>query len=76
MRESPKTWQKAVMFGSSIATTLAALVGGGYFLGHYLDGLWKTRPWLTLILMISGLVLGGVYLVMTLKEFGAFDDEK
>lgn len=76
MARNQKSWQKAVMFGSTIATSLAGLVGGGFFLGRYLDARWGTRPWLTLILMLSGLVLGMSYLVITLKEFGASDDKK
>jgi len=70
------SWQKGVNVGSNIATTLAGLVGGGFFLGRYLDSLWNTQPWLTLTLMLVGLALGATYLVVTLKEFGATDDKK
>ena len=70
------TLVKAMAFGTSIATTLAGLVGGGYFLGRYLDQRWGTQPWLQLLLMIVGLILGGSYLVLTLRKFGVFDDEK
>jgi ATP synthase protein I len=70
MARNQKSWQKAVTVGSSIATSLAGLVGGGYLLGNYLDARWGTRPWLTLGLMLSGLALGVTYLVITLKEFG------
>ena len=76
MARDQKSWQKAVAIGSSIATTLAGLVGGGYLLGHYLDARWGTKPWLTLGLMLSGLALGASYLVITLIEFGASDDKK
>lgn len=74
MARNPKGWQKALEIGSSISTSLAVLVGGGFLLGRYLDERWGTRPWLTIILMLSGLVLGGSYLVVTLKNFGASDD--
>lgn len=70
-----KSWQKAVAIGSSIATTLAGLVGGGFFLGRNLDARWGTRPWLTLGLMLFGLALGASYLVVTLKEWTT-DDKK
>jgi len=76
MAKNQKSWQKAVTVGSSIATSLAGLVVGGFFLGRYLDARWGTQPWLTLSLMIAGLALGGSYLVITLKEFGASDDKK
>jgi len=74
MARNQKSWQKAAMVGSTISTSLAGLVGGGFFLGNYLDARWGIRPWLTIILMLSGLVLGGSYLVITLKNLGASDD--
>jgi len=76
MAKDPKSWQKAVTMGSSISTSVAGLVGGGYLLGRYLDARWGTQPWLTLSLMLVGLALGAIYLVVTLKEFGASDDKK
>lgn len=76
MDKRPMTWQKAVAVGSNISTTLAGLVGGGFFLGRYLDNLWGTEPLLTILLMILGLVLGGSYLVVILKRFGESDDKK
>jgi len=76
MARNQKSWQKAVTMGSTISTSLAGLVGGGYLLGHYLDAHWGTQPWLTLSLMLVGLALGAGYLVVTLKEFGASDDKK
>lgn len=72
-----RNWQKAVMVGSNIATSLAGLVGGGFLLGNYLDARWGIRPWLTISLMLVGLALGAFYLVVTLlKEFGESDDKK
>lgn len=75
MARNQKSWQQAASIGSSIATTLAGLVGGGFFLGRYLDARWGTQPWLTLGLMFSGLALGASYMVITLKEW-ASDDKK
>ncbi|EHQ92268.1 AtpZ/AtpI family protein [Desulfosporosinus youngiae] len=71
-----KSWQKAFVVGTSISSTLAIVVGGGFYLGRYLDGLWKTEPLFTIGLMLAGLGLGGSYLVITLKKFGASDDKK
>ncbi|AFQ46368.1 AtpZ/AtpI family protein [Desulfosporosinus meridiei] len=71
-----KSWQKALVVGSNISTSLAILVGGGYFLGRYLDTQWMTKPLFTISCMLIGLALGGSYLVITLKEFGASDDKK
>jgi F0F1-type ATP synthase assembly protein I len=74
MARTQKGWQKALEIGSSISTSLAGLVGGGFLLGRYLDERWGIRPWLTIILMLSGLILGGSYLVIILKNFGASND--
>ncbi|WP_206811216.1 AtpZ/AtpI family protein [Paradesulfitobacterium ferrireducens] len=76
MAENRKTWLKAVSFGTSIATTLAGLVGGGYFFGRFLDRRWGFTPWLELVFMLVGLVFGGAYLVTTLKKFGMTDGEE
>ena len=74
MAGNQKAWLKAVEVGSNISTSLAGLVGGGFFLGRYLDDRWGSKPWLTIILMLGGLILGGSYLVIILKRFGASDD--
>ena len=76
MASNQKSWQKAVAMGSSIASMLAGLVGGGFFLGRYLDAHWGTRPWLTISGMLLGLALGVSYLIITLIEFGASDDKE
>lgn len=76
MASEQRSWQKAVVVGSNISTSLAVLVGGGFFLGRYLDARWQTQPLFTISLMLIGLALGGSYLVITLKKFGAADDKK
>lgn len=76
MNENRMTLVKAMAFGTSIATSIAGLVGGGYLLGRFLDQRWGTQPWLQLFLMLMGLVLGGSYLVFTLRKFGVSDDKK
>lgn len=67
---------KAMAIGTSIAGTLASLVGGGYLLGKYLDNRWGTEPWLQIVLILIGLILGGSYLVVTLRKLGVTDDKK
>lgn len=76
MARTVKSWQKAVVLGTTISSSLAGLVGGGYFLGQYLDAYWGTHPWLTIILMLIGLVMGAFYLVITIQKFGASDDKR
>jgi len=74
MGEGRFTWVKAAALGTTMATTLAGLVFGGFLLGRYLDSRWGTQPVLLLVFMLGGLVLGGVYIVVALKEFGTMDD--
>ena len=76
MSGNRSAWQKALVFGSTISTTLAGLVGGGYLLGRYFDKRWETEPGMTITLMLIGLVLGGAYLVFSLKKLGSADDKK
>lgn len=76
MGENRMTLLKAMAFGTSIATTLAGLVGGGYLLGRSLDQRMGTQPWLQLLFMLLGLVLGGSYLVVTLRKFGVSDEKE
>jgi len=45
-----------------------------FFLGTYLDNHWSTDPWMKIVLMLMGLVLGGAYLITTLK--GLSEDEE
>lgn len=75
MKENRKVLLRAVSIGTSISSTLAGLVLGGFFFGRYLDTRWGTRPWMELLLMLSGVVLGGAYLVVTLIKLGKTDDE-
>lgn len=76
MADNRLTVVKAMAFGTSIATSLAALVGGGYMLGRYLDQRWGTQPWLQLLFILLGLVFGGSYLVVSLRKLGATDEKK
>ncbi len=76
MVEKRPSLLKAIALGSSMATTIAGLVGGGFLLGRYLDRYWGTQPWLQLLFMLTGLVAGGINLVFTLKKFGTSKDEK
>lgn len=75
MGEGRYSWVKAAALGTSMAMTLAGLVLGGFLLGRYLDTRWGTEPIFLLVFMLGGLVLGGVYIVAVLREFGKISDE-
>ena len=68
-------WVKYMAWGSTIAMALAGLVGGGYYLGNYLDSHLGTDPWLKVFLMISGVILGVAYLVISLNKLEKSDNE-
>ena len=51
-----------------VGFSLAFWIGGGAFLGHYLDGRFGTQPVLTLILLVLGLMLGFYDAYRRLKE--------
>ena len=70
-----RSWIKYMYWGSTIATTLAGLVAAGYFLGNYLDSVFNTNPWLKIILMLLGVVLGLIYMIVSLSKLGKSDDE-
>lgn len=75
MGESWKGWAKAAAVGTSMAMTLALLVLGGNFLGQYLDSRWHTKPLFQLVLILGGVVFGGVYIVVAVKQLGTKNNE-
>lgn len=75
MKDDYKYYLKAVAIGTTISSTLAGLVLGGFFFGQYLDSRWGTHQLMQLSLMLTGLVLGGIYLVMAVIKFVKTNDE-
>jgi F0F1-type ATP synthase assembly protein I len=73
--KNSSSWVKYMAWGSTIGAALAGLVGGGYFIGNYLDSVWGTDPWLKIALMISGVILGVTYLILSLSKLGKSSDE-
>lgn len=76
MGQNQRNRLKAISFGTSIPTTFAGMVVGGYYLGRYFDRLFGTQPWLQLFCMLAGLALSIIYLVYALKELGMTENEK
>lgn len=70
------SWVRYMAWGTTIATALAGLVGGGYVLGNFLDSLWGTDPWLKVFLMLGGVILGIAYLIVSLHKIGDSDHEE
>lgn len=74
--KNKNNWLTYMAWGSTIATALAGLVGGGYYIGNYLDSRLGTDPWLKIVLMISGVILGVSYLIISLNKLGKSNDEQ
>ncbi len=49
---------KAIAISSAISLELAICVVGGYFLGRFLDGRFATAPWLTVLSLVVGFIIG------------------
>jgi len=44
-------------------------LAGGVVVGYYLDVIFKTSPWLTVIFLIAGIVAGGNIAIYIVKKF-------
>jgi len=58
-----------------IGFSLALWIGGGAYLGHWLDGKFGTAPLLTLVLLFLGLAIGLYDAYRRLKELVASNDK-
>ena len=76
MKNNRSTIVKAIAIGSSISTSLAGLVLGGYFLGRYVGNRLNWHPWAEIFFVLLGLALGIAYLIYTLVRLGNELDEK
>ena len=55
--------------------SLAVWIGGGAYLGHWLDGKYGTQPVLTVVLLLVGLAIGLYDAYRRLKALVAFNDK-
>lgn len=60
---------------TGIGWSLGMWIGGGAYLGHWLDGKFDTAPVLTLILLFLGLALGLYDAFRRLRALVASNDE-
>ena len=51
-------WRPAAFALVGVGFSLAFWIGGGAFLGHWLDGRFGTDPVFTLVLLLLGIALG------------------
>jgi ATP synthase protein I len=70
-RRSSPSLKGADLLGK-IASGLVLPILGGFFLGKYVDEYFGTFPWITLILMMFGIISGFTWLYKSLND----DDKK
>jgi len=51
----------------NLGTTFALAIGGLAYVGNWLDGRWGTDPWMTLAGAVTGMAVGFVNLVQTVR---------
>jgi ATP synthase protein I len=68
LKDENKSILKSVGKYSAIGIEIAVSVIIGLFIGSYLDGLFDTSPWLTIIFLIFGFVAGMRSLFTLMKE--------
>lgn len=57
---------------STVGITLVAATLIGYYMGYYLDRLFGTSPWLTIIFLIFGIAAGFKNLFTSVKRVERF----
>ena len=60
---------------SSIGLALPIAIALGFFWGRWLDGVFGTRPWLTVVFAAMGVVAGFVNAFRTALRIGREEDE-
>ena len=73
MEENRKKLYKQVTRYSAIGLEMGFSVAIGVAIGYYLDRYFKTRPWLTLIFLILGVVAGFRSLFSLMKDIDKKD---
>jgi len=71
-RRSDSSFKGADLLGK-IASGLVLPILGGFFLGKYIDEYFGTFPWITLALMMSGIVSGFTWMYKSMTDH---DDKK
>lgn len=59
---------KILALASSMGFSVALAIVIGLAIGYYLDGYFGTRPWLTLIFLILGIVAGFRNIIILLRR--------
>lgn len=58
MRENRQKWMRNAAQASTIGIVLVVATFIGYAIGHYLDRIFGTEPWLMLLFTVMGIIAG------------------
>lgn len=62
------TRMQAIMKYSGLAFQMLGIIGGGAWLGYWLDGKFGTQPWLTIGLLLLGVFVAVFQVIRSLTK--------
>jgi len=74
MEEKDRKLLRMVGSLSTVGITLVVATVIGYFTGHYLDGMFHTSPWLTIVFFLFGIAAGFKNLFTQARRIQSLDD--
>ncbi|HAG51304.1 MAG: hypothetical protein A2X87_04850 [Deltaproteobacteria bacterium GWC2_42_51] len=70
MEEDNKGLFKRLAWVSSLGISMVLATFVGLYIGVYLDKLFSTTPWLTIIFLIIGIIAGFINIYELIKKYG------
>ncbi len=74
MEENDRRFYRLLGSLSTVGIALVASTVIGYFMGRYLDGLFGTYPWLTILFLLFGIAAGFKNLYDQAKKLQDFEE--
>ncbi|MCJ7774616.1 MAG: AtpZ/AtpI family protein, partial [Desulfobacterales bacterium] len=75
MKKENKKLAKELVYFSTLGLQVAFAIVIGYFLGKYLDGKFRTSPWLTYIFLVFGIIAGFKNIGLAIKRVEKADKD-
>ncbi|MBI3397840.1 MAG: AtpZ/AtpI family protein [Deltaproteobacteria bacterium] len=70
MEEDNKGFLKRLVWVSTAGISMVVATFVGLYIGVYLDKIFSTKPWLTIIFLIIGIIAGFRNLYSLIKQYG------
>ncbi|MDS1030339.1 AtpZ/AtpI family protein [Bacillota bacterium LX-D] len=69
-KKSDSVYMSAIGQATQVGVTMMANIFVGLFFGRFLDSIFHTKPWLTIVFILLGALAGfwGTYKLITSKE--------